>query len=192
MTVQNNKKKSWKSNMIFIGILLLIFFTPIGKELKIWINRLLSFSPSIEKVEDREFLSNYKWQLLDSNGNIFNLEQTKGKVLLINFWATWCPPCIAELPDLQELYNKYKDNSNIIFLFATTDSNATVTTFMEKYNYTIPTYYIQSAPPKQLSSRSIPMTFLIGKNGAIAIKKTGAAKWNSKTIFKTIDELLQE
>lgn len=192
MTTHKKKKKSWVSNGIFIGILLIIFFTPIGKELKIWVNRLLSFSPSVEKVEKRELLTDYNWQLLDGDGNIFDLKQAKGKVLFLNFWATWCPPCIAELPALQKLYDEYKNNDDIIFLFATTDSKATVDAFMEKHNYTIPTHYIQSAPPEQLASRSIPVTFLIGKNGAIAIKKTGSAEWYSKTVLQTIEELLQE
>jgi hypothetical protein len=96
------------------------------------------------------------------------------------------------MPALQELYNKYKNNPDVVFVFATTDPKNTVDKFMTDKGYNLPVYYIQSAPPPQLGSNTIPITFLIGKNGGIAIRKVGAADWSSRKVTGTIDQLLQE
>lgn len=192
-TKKSDKKKSWISNIIFIGLIALVLFTPVGSKLKLWTSKLMaSFSPSVQKVEKRETLTDYRWQLTDNNGQVFDLSQAQGKVIFLNTWATWCPPCIAEMPVLQELYNKYRNNPDIVFLFATTDPKPTVDKFMTDKGYQLPVYYVQSAPPQLLASNTIPITFLIGKNGDIAIRKVGAADWNSKKVNDTIDELLKE
>lgn len=191
-TKPKNKKKSLNTNIIFFGIIALLVFTPAGKQVKIWTSKLLAFSPSVKKEENREKLTNYNWQFVDDNGRLFELNSAKGKVLFLNLWATWCPPCIAEMPSIQELYNNYKDNPDVVFVFATTDPKSTVDAFMQKNNYTIPSHYIQSIAPEQLASRSIPTTFLIGRNGEIAIRKVGSANWNGQSVHEAIEGLLKE
>lgn len=192
-TQKTNKKGSWIFNIIFIGLIALILFTPVGSKLKYWTSKLMaSFTPSVQKVEKREKLTHYHWLLTDNNSQSFDLSQAQGKVIFLNTWATWCPPCIAEMPALQELYNKYKNNPDVVFVFATTDPKNTVDKFMTDKGYNLPVYYIQSAPPPQLASNTIPITFLIGKNGGIAIRKVGAADWSSRKVTGTIDQLLQE
>lgn len=187
------KKKSWISNMIFIALIILVLFTPVGAKLKLWTSKLMAkFTPSVQKVEKREKLTDYHWPLTDDNNQPFNLNEIQDKVLFLNIWATWCPPCIAEMPVLQELYDKYRNNPDVAFVFATTDTKPVVDKFMADKGYDLPVYYVQSAPPAQIASNAIPVTFLIGKNGNIAIRKTGAADWSSKKVTDTIDELLKE
>ncbi len=192
-SIKKDKKKSLISNLIFVAVALLVLFTPVGGKLKLLTSKVMSkFTPSVQKVENREILTDYMWQLTDNDGLTFDFSQIQGKVIFLNFWATWCPPCIAEMPVIQELYDKYKDNSDIVFVFATTDPQETVNKFMANKGYSLPVYYMQSAPPRQLASKSIPTTFLIGKKGDIAIRKVGAANWNSKKVIDTIDGLLKE
>ena len=192
-TQKTNKKGSWIFNIIFIGLIALILFTPVGSKLKYWTSKLMaSFTPSVQKVEKREKLTDYHWLLTDNNSQSFDLSQAQGKVIFLNTWATWCPPCIAEMPVLQKLYDKYRNNPDVVFVFATTDPKNTVDKFMTDKGYNLPVYYIQSAPPPQLGSNTIPITFLIGKNGGIAIRKVGAADWSSRKVTGTIDQLLQE
>ena len=192
-TKKTDKKKSWISNIIFVGLIALVLFTPVGSKLKLWTSKLMaSFSPSVQKVEKRETLTDYQWRLTDDNGQPFDFSQAQGKVVFLNTWATWCPPCIAEMPAIQQLYNKYRNNPDMVFVFATTDPKPTVDKFMADKGYDLPAHYIQSAPPQQLVSNTIPITFLIGKDGGIAIKKVGAADWNSKKVTDAIDGLLKE
>lgn len=195
MTDQKSNEKKKKSrilDIIFYVAIAAILFTPAGKPIKIWVNKVFAFSPSVKNEDNREVLSDYQWQFTDDNGNPFNLSEAKGKVIFINYWATWCPPCIAEMPSIQKLYNQYKDNPNVVFVFATTDPKDKVDQFMQDNNYTLPSYYIISGAPEQLESNTIPFTALIAKDGSIAIKKKGSADWNSKKVRKTIDKLVAE
>ena len=182
--------KKWIVNGIFILGILTLLFTPLGFYVKVYVNRILANNPT--PVEDREqqFLTSYHWKLKDSESNDFNFEEAKGQVVLLNFWATWCPPCVAEMPSLQDLYDDYGDK--ITFLFVAQDQVKKVERFILKKKYTLPVYYEVSTTPKQLFSTSIPSTYLIGKDGKIVVAKTGAADWNSSKTRELIDSLLRE
>ena len=104
-------KKSQIYNSITFVIVVLLIIPQTRKPLQVGLNKIFaSFGPSISKSkDDKALLTNYNWQLRDSEGNNFNFESTKGKVVLVNLWATWCPPCIAEMPSMNALYKDYKD-----------------------------------------------------------------------------------
>ncbi|WP_413512181.1 TlpA family protein disulfide reductase [Myroides odoratus] len=183
------KRKGWIGNLIFILILCVLLFTPLGTTFKVWVNRLVAMSPSLEKQEDVEQVSLDGWTLLDEDGQVLDMASIKGRVVVLNFWATWCPPCIAEKPSFQALYDDYKDK--VVFLFVTTDSLDKVQTFKEKNGYTLPTYFQQDAPPALLYSSSLPASYVIDKKGNIVVKKFRAADWNSSKFRVTLDELIQ-
>lgn len=186
----NNKKKGWIPNVIFIVVLGLIFFTPLGTELRVWINRLVAFSPSIEAVSNQESIKGQRWFLKNEHGEEVLFEDLEGKVILVNFWATWCPPCIAEKPSFQELYNDYKDK--VVFLFVTSESEEKVKAFKKKHGYTLPIYYPVSAPPEAMQSNSIPASFVIDKKGTIVVKKFRAADWNSSSFRSILNDLIDD
>jgi thiol-disulfide isomerase/thioredoxin len=133
-------------------------------------------------------VKNYDWQLINADGKEINFEMTKGKVVLVNFWATWCPPCVAEMPSLQDLYNDY--NEKVEFMFVAQDKVEKVSAFIAKKGYTLPVYYSRTEAPKLLTSKSIPTTYVINKEGKIIVAETGAADWNSDKVRKILDGLL--
>ena len=183
-------KKQW-SNILFFG-LLIFMLTPAGLPLRALLIKGVSYITSrIENLEiDKEKqleLNTYNWELMKPDGQLINLEDYKGQVILINNWATWCPPCIAEMPSLVKLYPQYKDK--VEFVFVAQDKPEKVATFLKKNNWQIPVYYMQSNPPASLQSGSIPTTFIIDKQGHIVVKKTGAADWNSGQVHKILDKL---
>ncbi len=185
-------RKHW-SNIIFFG-LLIFMFTPAGLPLRALLIKGVSYITSrVENLEidakDRLHLKDYNWSLIDAKGREVNLESYKGKVILINNWATWCPPCVAEMPSLQKLYNVYKNN--VVFLFVAHDKPDKVQMFLQKNALHIPVYFAQSNPPSLLQSSSIPTTYIIDQNGAIVVQKTGAADWNSGQVHKILDKLLK-
>lgn len=145
---------------------------------------------SVVEKEDREILLDYNWDLVTEANSTINLNQSKDKVTLINIWATWCPPCIAEMPSLQALYNSY--GKQVDFYFITNDPLEKVEAFKMKNGYTFPVYLRRSNEPSQLKTRSIPRTLVISKNGEIIIDKNGAVDWNSESIRKQLDVLLAE
>ena len=182
-------KKQW-TNIAFIIGLILILFTPLGFHARVLVGRLLSTSAAVLKTELQMPVENYDWQLVDAKGNKFNFENTKGKVVLVNFWATWCPPCVAEMPSLQSLYNDYNDK--VVFMFVAQDKVEKVSAFIAKKEYSLPVYYSKTEAPSILTSKTIPTTYVINKEGKIIIAKTGVADWNSDKTRKILDQLLAE
>lgn len=185
------KKNIW--NIIFFGFIIFLF-TPYGVPVKSILIKGVSFvttrvfNMEVEETE-RIKLSTYDWQLIGLQRGIVNFDKFKGKVIVVNYWATWCPPCIAEMPSLQALYNDYK--SDVVFLFIANDDKEKVKLFMEKNKYTFPVYFMTSENPPELDSNSLPTTYIIGKNGKIVVEKIGAADWNSKKVRNILDTELK-
>lgn len=115
-------------------------------------------------------------------GKTVTLAELKGKVVILDFWATWCGPCRASFPAMQKLYDKYKNNPKIVFAIVDVwervpDRKKAVTEFLEKNkNYTFPVYMDESdAVVKSFGVTGIPSKFFIGKSGAIQFKEVGFA-----------------
>ncbi len=181
-------KKENLSNFAFIVLLALLLFTPVGFHARVFVSRIFSFSPSELKEEEQFTLSSYNWKLTTIHGEVFDFQATKGKVILVNFWATWCPPCVAEMPSLQQLYTDY--NGQIEFVMVANEEPEKVKLFLSKKNYDFPTYFERSARPQLLSAEHIPTTFIIDKTGKIVVEKTGAANWNSTATRDLLENLV--
>jgi thiol-disulfide isomerase/thioredoxin len=184
------KKKSVVKNIVFVIIIGLFIIPKTRQQIQIGLQTVIAkLSPSIKKVEDAKLVSGYNWNLKDLEGNNYNLKEAKGKVILVNMWATWCPPCIAEMPSIQALYTDYGDK--IEFVLVSNETQDVVTSFLKKKNYSFKAYSSLTAPPATFNVKSIPRTFLLNKEGQIIIDESGAANWNSKKVRETIDELLK-
>ncbi|HSI69764.1 MAG TPA: redoxin family protein [Gillisia sp.] len=182
-------KNQW-SNILIAVVILAMIIPGIRKPIQIFVNKLLSFSPSITSEENRKTIVSYDWVLEKNNRDRTEFSNFEGEVVLINFWATWCPPCIAEMPSFQELYEDYQDK--ITFLFVSSEDHETVRGFLQRKNYTLPAYRPLSQAPEPLNGKTLPTTFLLDKNGNIVIQKVGAADWNSEDVRNTLDALLQQ
>jgi len=182
------RKITW-SNIIFVVVILLLIIPQTRQPIQVFIHKGLAlFSPSIEGENNRKSLTNYNWQLEDILGNNYDFKQAEDKIILINLWATWCPPCIAEMPSLQKLYDDY--NHKIEFLFVTNEKSEVVKQFLDKNNYSFNVLMPKSEYPKVFNVSSIPRTYLIDQKGNIIIDKSGAANWNSEKVRGLIDKLL--
>lgn len=161
------------------------------KPIQVFLNKgLAMFGPSIEDESNRKILAFESWQLQDLNGNQINFKDLKGKVVLLNFWATWCPPCVAELPHIQDLNQDYKDKIEIVLV--SNETSKKVQSFLDDKGFKLNSYVPLTDYPDDFDVSSIPRTFLISKTGAIVIDKTGAANWNSDAVRSQINLLLSE
>lgn len=179
-------KKSF-SNLLFIIVIGLLLYPPTRE----WGMRQIAFSPSVENNETADTIKSYNWNLKGLNTETINFSEFEDKVIFVNFWATWCPPCRAEMPMIQDLYDDYKDK--IAFVFVTTENWNTVSAFFNKNGYDLPAYNSISNPPQKFTeTNSIPATYLLDKDGTILISKVGAADWNSSKVRKLLDELINK
>lgn len=187
------KAKFTKSNIIFLIIIAVLIIPQTRQPIQILIHKALSYinqSTMIDK-EDRVAVTYNDWQLRsDIEDTVLAFKTTKDKVVFVNFWATWCPPCIAEMPSIQALYNDYKDK--VEFLFITADSFETVKAFKEKRGFNFEIFNPLNEAPEAFKTRSIPRTFIINKSGEIVIDESGAVDWNSETVRQQLDQLLSE
>lgn len=191
--LMSQPKRFKTSSIIFVIVIVLMIIPQTRQPIQVFINKgiALIVKPSVIDASERRSLSNYNWQLKDLSGANFDFRTAEGKVIVINFWATWCPPCIAEMPSLEALYQTYKTNDEVVFLLVSNEEVDVINTFMAKKDYTFKVYQSLTEYPKDFNVSSIPRTFVISKTGEIVIDTSGAADWNSERVTNTIDELLK-
>lgn len=180
-------KKHW-SNLIAVLAIVLLIVPQTGTPIKVAVQRLFAFSPVLLSEDKQSQLNSYDWPLQSLDGSTVNLKQSDGKVVLINFWATWCPPCIAEMPAMQKLYTKYGDA--VDFYFVSSEDPEKLKQFLADKNYQLPVYVQKYAAPAALNGNALPTTYLIDKSGSIVVKETGAKGWDSEKFYSLLDELL--
>ncbi len=132
----------------------------------------------------------FEFTVIGYNGEPVKLSQLRDKPIFLNFWATWCPPCIAELPSIQKLYEKYKNN--VHFIFISNEPPVDVAEFITRKNYSLPLYFLGGTVPGVFETSTIPTTFIVNKRGRLILYKTGAARWDSKKMFRLMDRLINE
>lgn len=181
--------KKHKSTLLLFLVIGLLLIPQTGIPIKVFLNRLIAFSPAATEVSSQKKIQDYNWVLKDLEGNNVQFKKAEGKVILINFWATWCPPCLAEMPDLQSLYKLYANR--VHFYFISSEDPEKLQKFMKNNNYIFPVFTPLSMPPDELKTLSLPTTYLISGEGKIVIDKVGAAKWNSEAVKSIIDGLLE-
>ncbi|MEC7264412.1 MAG: TlpA disulfide reductase family protein [Bacteroidota bacterium] len=177
-------------NIAFILLVLSFFVTPIGYYGKIFLNRLFSFSPPVIEQSERQKIMDYDWKLKDEEWNFFNFEKSKGRVVLINLWASWKLPSEAELASIQQLYDKYKGKMD--FYIITNENRPPVEAFMAEHKFTFPVTYLIIGEKMPIDSEKVPSSYLIDKSGNIVVYKEGIADWSTGKVYKLLDQLIAE
>ncbi len=177
-------------NFLFFTLLLLLLIPSTRREVLPRIQRLMMFSPNTVAESEQKALSgkDFAYQYKDKKGEMHTLSDLRGEVIFLNIWATWCPPCVAEMPSIQALYNDYKDK--VRFVFLTEEGQEKVDPFLQKHKFDLPVYQMIFRLPENLATKSIPATYVISRDGKLAIQKVGIADWNSDNVRETIDKLL--
>ncbi|MBT3273531.1 MAG: redoxin domain-containing protein, partial [Spirochaetales bacterium] len=125
------------------------------------------------------------------NGEEITLSSLKGKVVLLNFWATWCPPCRAEMPSMQEMYLLLEDENFELLAVDVQEPKKTVADFIEKNGYTFPILLDTSGRTGAVyGARSIPTTYIIDADGFAVGFITGSREWNNEVVYETLRSLL--
>lgn len=185
-----------KSNLLFLVIVLLFLFSTDAKAyLQQGLMKIGFFQPNLERIIPTELTKNdskeyLNFQLRNEKGEIVSLADLKGKVVFLNFWAIWCPPCIAEMPSIQVLSEKFKEDDEVAILTVEIEGKQErVNQFLIRKNLNIPVYFPNSSIPSELFKGDLPTTIILDKEGNIAHTTIGLADYSGEAIVNFLNEV---
>ncbi len=186
-------KKKWFSifsDVIFVVLIILIIIPSTRIEVTSFFIKLTSFPPSLMDQGDRFKVSEEtnSWLLYDMKGNPVKYSELNKKPVFLNLWATWCPPCVAEMPGIYDLFKKYGNEVN--FVIISNETTNKIREFSSSKSMDGLPFYMSNSVPDDFFSKSIPMTFIIDNTGIVVMDKKGAARWNSEKVKRLLDELI--
>ncbi|WP_017733976.1 TlpA family protein disulfide reductase [Nafulsella turpanensis] len=143
------------------------------------------FSPNTEEVKKespagKHLPADFKLQLRNAAGEKVNMEEFRGKVIFINFWATWCPPCVAEMPGINNLYQDVKGEDVVFLMVSLDDKFEKAIRFQEKKGFNFEVHQLNGSLPGMYRSQSIPTTFVVDSGGNLALTHKGMAEYDTE------------
>lgn len=179
-----NWKKEIKSWGIIVGVFGLLYFTGLlpsivgGLQSLLLSSGLMKPKITLESKESQVF--DYSGQFLDMEGDRVGLSQFRGKTLFINLWATWCPPCRAEMPHISELYKKVSQEDNVEFLMIALDDDfGKSKKYVSDKGFSFPVVHAAYGLNPSLKSQAIPTTLVISPKGEIVFYQEGMSNFNT-------------
>jgi thiol-disulfide isomerase/thioredoxin len=128
----------------------------------------------------------------DLEGQGFSFSDLRGKVVLVNLWATWCPPCRAEMPFLQNLWEKFRDDDRVRVLCISTEAPADLSADPLARTLKMPLYSFIGPVPPELEAESLPTTYIFDREGRVVFGHTGMARWDAPEIVAYLEALAEE
>ena len=159
-------KRDWYDLMLTVAILgaVWIFFTRVPVE-----------AASATTAQPRVNFRAPALTLAALDGKKISLDDLRGQVVLVNFWATWCPPCRAEMPEIQNAYEKYRAQGFTVLGVDVAEDEATVASFVQEFKLTFPILLDRdTSVTKRYQVNGLPTTFFIGRDGVIRAVNLGA------------------
>lgn len=181
-----------RKNLVSILLFSLFIFVYLNSNARSFVSQQLLktglFAPTIAK-EKADIVSTADILFRNAGGEVFSLKSLEGKVVFINFWATWCPPCVAEMPSIQKLYDEI-GKQNIVFLMVDVDNQLKRSQkFMSKHGFNLPLYTPASVIPSNILDGSIPTTLILDKQGRKVLLHSGMGNYADKDLVAYLKEL---
>ncbi|MDT4840301.1 Thiol-disulfide oxidoreductase ResA [compost metagenome] len=179
-------------NGLFGIVFLIILLVPSAKALMMQgLMEIGLFKPDTSKQESSTLsvdLSTIRFK--NVNGEEVNLAEFNGKVIFINFWATWCPPCLAEMPSIDKLHKQFATDKEVVFLMVDADGNFEKSqAYMDRKKYKMPVFAIADNLPEAIFKGSLPTTVVFDKMGRLSYHGEGAADYSSAKFIDFINKL---
>lgn len=199
-TNDTHRKKKWFTlsnlfTLILVAFIALITFNPNAKAWVIFnLMKIGLFQPDVSTNATPSHTSMppelARVTLTVSNGNIISMSELQGKVVFINFWAVWCPPCIAEMHSINKLYKDLSAYNDVAFLLIDVDGDLKKSNdFMKRNNYELPVYSMQQNFPENYFGGTLPTTVILDKSGNIVFKHTGASDFSNPKMYSLMESL---
>lgn len=196
---KNDKKATWVQYGVTALVVIILYVTGLHTEVIGFVQRgLLAtglMNPDVEQISEESSSSSksipadFSLQLIDAYGNFTTLEEMKGKVIFINFWATWCPPCIAEMPSIDKLHKEMGDDVAFVILSVDQDFEK-AKAFDKRKGYNLPIYAPAGQLPEMYQASSLPTTYIIDAKGNLALTHKGMADYNDDNFKAFLKRLM--
>lgn len=145
------------------------------------------FSSCSSKKENTGIISLEDVKLSTLTGQRIDTDEFEGKVVFINFWATWCGPCIKEMPSIDKAQALMNDK-NVVFLLASNEEPDQIESFSKKHNYNF--RYLQLNNMEELKIQALPTTFIFDADGRLKFSETGSRMWNEPANIELITKII--
>lgn len=178
--------------LVFIGLMVLVFNPAAKATLIKGLMKVGFFQPGLSGPVKANSVDTAMPDIVfqGTNGRLLHLSDQKGKVIFLNFWATWCAPCIAEMPSINRLYEKLKGNKNIVFIIVDADHDFSKSRpFMGKRHFTMPLYQAASKIPESFLSNAIPTTTIIDREGKVVFHQEGSTDYNNPKVLEYLNRI---
>ncbi|MEQ9090534.1 MAG: TlpA disulfide reductase family protein [Balneola sp.] len=183
----SKRRRSFKQELIEWGAILsvigILYFSGLHVPVIGNLQRVLLWTglmtPDTELPENQYRAANYNLPLLSLDGDELMLEEFEGKTIFLNFWATWCPPCIAEMPNIQALYKSVESDSFQFVMVSLDEDHQKARNYLERKEYTFPVYFLNGRKPGTYNSTVVPTTYVISPDGKIVTERRGMANYNT-------------
>ena len=165
-----------KSSKLFLKLLIfLVFFSVVG------------CGNNTEKDFPK---ATFDMQMKNSKGEQVNMEEFKGKVVFFNVWATWCAPCIKEMPTIHNLYEEVQGRKDVVFLMLSMDQDfQKAIEFRNRNGYEFEIYRLVGPMPAQYHTKRIPTTFVINSEGDLVLQHDGMGEFDSEEFREYFSEI---
>lgn len=145
-------------------------------------------APDFRDTLDRADLS---WSIMSLSGERRTLESFRGRVIIINSWATWCEPCVAELKSLTALRDAVPD-SGLVFALVAAQRQQPVADFVRRRALRLPVYLELGMAPAVYRFEAVPTTWIVDRSGRIAFRRRGAMRWDTPQVRALVTTLLRQ
>ena len=147
---------------------------------------------TLSLIKPKKLRSAKSFTVPTPNGSTLRLTDQRDKVVMLNFWATWCPPCLEEMPSMQRLYDRFKANGFVVVaLSIDSEGGQVVTPFLKEHKLTFPVGLDPKMKVAELYQiRALPSTFLIDKQGRTVAMALGPREWDGVAARALIQSLL--
>jgi thiol-disulfide isomerase/thioredoxin len=136
--------------------------------------------------------ADFNFNLKTLRGESVTLESLKGKVVFMNFWATWCPPCVAEMPNIQSLYEKMPADKIAFVMVSMDEDPAKAQKFVARKGFAFPVYTPDGPIPQAYAGQVIPTTFVISPDGRVMTRQQGMADYDNARFRDFLLHLAQD
>jgi thiol-disulfide isomerase/thioredoxin len=184
--------KTIKQLIVFISIVIILNVTGLMSEVTGTVQRAILFT-GIMNTDAEELKepkkADYNLQLKSLDGQIVSLKDYKGKTIFLNLWASWCGPCIAEMPNINALYKDVRQKDIVFVMLSLDDDPEKAKKFIERKGFDFPAYTPAGNIPAVYRSGSIPTTHVISPEGMIVFTKKGTANYDTRKFRRFLEGL---